>query len=203
MRNNLLGGLKKLINLVYIMNLLLYFQVFNETVARDSYAGVKKWNSSAWHYYWSWCGNEHAFKIRQNDHQKQRSSQFGDAQCTRKQYQVCSVTIFSSFHKTSGKKCLGDWLWFLRRLVTYLYSLWLSCRQRSACCLSQRSCLVYFVDLIFCHQKFSAQEDLLGSIQKFTKIRIYKDRGCWPFWGAGVQNPNFCNVRLSYARTIF
>ena len=42
----------------------------------------------------------------------------------------------------------------------------------------------------FWYQKFSAPKDHLGSIQKFLKIQIYKDRGCWPFWGAGGTKSN-------------
>ena len=33
--------------------------------------------------------------------------------------------------------------------------------------------------------KFSAQEVFWVPLKFFLKIRIYKDRGCWPFWGAG------------------
>ena len=199
------------------MNLLLYFQVFNETVARDSYAGVKKWYSSARHDYWSWCGNEHAFKIRQNDHQKQRSSQFGDAQCTRKQYQVCSVTqgrewtcnirkhLGSTYNKNNIRYAV--WLFFpvsiqlLERNDYDFYVVWsLSFQiinaklplQPLTFMASKISLFPITKELfgLFCwsdfwYQKFSAPKDHLGSIQKFLKIQIYKDRGCWPFWGAG------------------
>ena len=45
----------------------------------------------------------------------------------------------------------------------------------------------------FWYQKFSAPKDHLGSI---LRIQIYQDRGCWPFWGLGVKNPKFYNLRL-------
>ena len=86
---------------------------------------------------------------------------------------------------------------FKPSMLSQLYSLWLSWHHLSACLQSQRSYLVYFVDLIFWHQKFSAQEDLLGSIQKLEIIRIYI-QGLWmlALGGLGVQNPMFYNVRL-------
>ena len=193
-----------------IMNLLLYFQVFNETVARDSYAGVKKWYSSARHDYWSWCGYEHAFKIRQNDHQKQRSSQFGDAQCTRKQYQVCSVPSFFLFL----------WKEMFRRLIMiftsfgHLFSFQTINAKLPLQPLTFMASKGLFpitkeLNVLFCwsdfwYQKFSAPEDHLGSIQKFLKIQIYKDSGCWPFCGykiqcAPMQGLSFFLFSMAYA----
>ena len=63
-------------------------QVFDEIVARDSDAGAEKWHPSSWNDNWSGCSNEHAFKVSENDHQKQRSRQSGNPQCTRQQHQV-------------------------------------------------------------------------------------------------------------------
>ena len=98
------------------------------------------------------------------------------------------IMIFTSFGHLVFKSSMLD----------YLYNLWLSWHQRLTCFPSQRSYLG-----LLC-QKFSAPKDHLGSIQKFLKIQIYKDSGCWPFCGykiqcAPMQGLSFFLFSMAYA----